>query len=140
MLKIAFLETKIKDKENIIYISIPDLDDKGNLNTEYAQSSGMAMKIAKKMGYLKKTPSIFDEIERAKVIIVDHQVNSYTLDGEWMSEMENEDSIIWEINICEQGVSREYYVSFKELCEATLEDDGKWLLASSRQLLTVRFY
>lgn len=102
--------------------------------------------LCKKMGELKIHPSIFECFALVdsgeKKLLIDNGVSMYSLNGDWMGELQNEmdsdqpdpDNVcIWMPEYHNEDGFHEYFISFGELCNATTYDEGRTWIIPTRQ-------
>ncbi len=94
------------------------------------------LSLAKYMGYFNEQ-NIFDEIESSDTtIIVNDMLSPYKFDGDWENEIADSvesdedyrDFCLWHIET-EKGYDKyEFFISFKELCEAKQINNNTWII------------
>lgn len=109
--------------------------------------------LAERMGFLKTTPSIFDQFDKVDsghaYVLIDHGQKTHSLNGDYLGELESaaendnvpDDVTVWMPEYHDEDGFHEYFVSFGELCQATTEDGGiTWTVpVSGQEAITVHF-
>jgi hypothetical protein len=94
------------------------------------------IELANKMGYFKYENTLFDLIESPNYIFINDQHSPFGLDNNWVKEIVSEhvcnydigNSTIWHIEIFSDNSDdfNEYYFTFNDICNATLNKNKTW--------------
>ena len=87
---------------------------------------------AEKMGFFNPEGSLFKTLltKTDVIYMVNNIQNPYPMDGEWMEQVEEEgeDAVVWHMEMEKDYEKYEFYVTFKELCEAKKVDERTWVI------------
>jgi hypothetical protein len=133
-------------KSSVDYAYLPEIITIKDDGFDYAD----VILIAKEMGYFKYKKTIFELIQNDNSkVFIDGEHTHFKLDGEWESEMVSEwdgesdisSHTIWntEVGDSKSHNFREFYFSFKNLCDAYLKDDGSWIIKEDNGFLTTEY-
>ena len=90
------------------------------------------IKRAEKMGYFNSEPSLFKTLlmNNDLIFIVNGNREPYNLDGDWIEkvEEEGEDAVVWHMEHQSGFEQYEFFITFKELCEAQKIDEKTWVI------------
>ena len=90
------------------------------------------IKRAEKMGYFKSGSSLLKTLltNNDLIFIVNGNRESYNLDGDWIEkiEEEGEEAVVWHMEHQSGFEQYEFFITFKELCEAQKIDEKTWVI------------
>jgi hypothetical protein len=92
------------------------------------------IKRAEKMGYFENERSLFKTLitNNDLVFIVNGNREPYSLDDDWISQVEEEgeDALVWQMETEKNSNKYEFYINFKELCEANKINEKTWIISN----------
>lgn len=120
-----FILKKINKKKitKLEEVTIPFMLEDDDVSSDYV------LDIVEKMGYFKHEKTIFDEIETAESIFLNDNHIPYSLNGDWIGELESDpESAIWMPEYNRPSGFYEFFLDFNELCNAEKTGDGCWII------------
>lgn len=112
---------------HLVHLPVPIYDIE-NFETDDVINRAEKMGLFNPEGSLLKTLLTKTDV----IYMVNNIQNPYPMDGEWMEQVEEEgeDAIVWHMEMEKDYEKYEFYVTFKELCEAKKVDERTWIISN----------
>lgn len=101
------------------------------------------LSLTKKMGYFDNKETIFDLLNKNNIKIFVNDIHCpYTISEDWHDKCfdEGEEACIWFIEMQEGFEYYEFFITFKELCNAYTEDYITWFIPYEKYTLKIDIF